>query len=224
MKPVNTKEKRIREVRRMLKRQRQIWKEIRNLGLIELKKPIKHGWYKEIVITNRIELYKNQTTILEVYDKIEKYVWGKTKEKAHYKWQEQTSRYFIYKDVPTLSKRQYNKLSYAAQCLCVPFQFYTERKKLRTRFYLKIPKSAYKIKLTRAYITHRKRIDPNLLSELDFISKQLNKKGYYNINQAFYPWKDYWNLKPYKQEKLKTKKHLKELKKIKVQKLIEDDY
>ncbi len=222
MKPVNIKEQRKKEVRRLLKRQREIWKLQRDLGFIKLEKPIRHGWFKEIVITHRIEIFKNKDLIFEVYNKFENAIWARTKEKAAYKWQHQTSQHLIYKDIPTLSKKQYNKLSEGAKRLCIPFQFYSEKHKIRTRFYINIPKGAYKIKFTRAYITHRKRIDPLLESESDLIAQQLEKPQYYEIEKSYYSYKDNWGLTIGKQEKLKIKRHLKELKKHALEDIVND--
>ena len=222
MKPENIKGQRQKEVRRLLKRQRNIWKLQRELGYIELKEPIRHGWYKEIVIKENVERYKNRAAILEIYNKIEAFYWGKTKEEAEKKWLNKTSKHLIYKAFPTLSKRQFNKLSYKAQCLCTAFQYRNERKKLKVRFYVRIPKGAYGIKYTKAYITHRKRIDPLLESEDDFIDSQLQRKGYYNIKEAFYPWKNDWGLTHFKQEKLKINKHLKALKHYKLEDVINE--
>ena len=53
MKPVNIKETRQKEVRRLQHRQWDLWKQQRELGYIELKHPIRHGWYKEIIITQK---------------------------------------------------------------------------------------------------------------------------------------------------------------------------
>jgi len=118
-----------------------------------------------LIITENVSRYKNEKYIREVYDRVEKKVWAQTKEEADRKWKHQTSKYYISKDIPTISKRQYNRLSDQAKKLCVPFQYYTEKKRIRTRFYIKIPKGAYKIKFTRAYVTHSRRIDPKLQSE-----------------------------------------------------------
>lgn len=222
MKPIHTKEQRLKEVLRLQKRQYEIWKLQRALGYIKLKTPIRHGWYKEITITEKADRYKNNAAILELYNKIERYYWGRTKEETEKKWQNQTSKHLIYNEFPTLSKKQFNKLSFKAQCMCTAFQYRNDCKKLRVRFYIRIPKGAYRIKYARAYITHRKRINPDLIREDDFINSQLYKKGYYNINQAMNPWKDNWNLSNYKQEKLKIKRELKELKKYALTAIIND--
>lgn len=222
MKPINIKEERLKEIRRLQNRQWDIWKLQRELGFIELEKPIRHGWFKEIIITEKVDRYKNKAAILELYNKIERYYWGRTKEEAENKWQNQTSKHLIYKEFPTISKKQFNRLSFKAQCMCTAFQFRNENKKLRVRFYIRIPKGAYRIKHARAYITHRKRIDPELIRENDFINSQFNKKGYYNIYEAIISWKDDWNLTHHKQEKLKTKRDLKGLKKYTLRDIINE--
>jgi len=222
LKPRYIKEKREKEVRRIWKRRYEIWQEMGELGYIELKKPIRHGWFKEITITHKVERYKNKAAILEVYDEIEKIFWGRTKERAQKKWIHQTSKHLIYKDFPTLSKRQFNKLSFKAQCLCTPFYYRSERKKLKLRFYIKIPKGTYRIKFSRAYITHSKRIDPVLESESDLLGQQLLKKGYYEADQKLNKWKDDWNLSNRKQEKLKTERALKSLKNYAIEDILKE--
>ena len=222
MKPVNIKTTRQKEVRRLRKRQSKIRTLNRDLGYIELDKPIRHGWYKEIIITEKADRYKNTPAILEIYDKTERYYWGRTKEKAEKKWLDQTSKHLIYNDFPTISKKQFNKLSFKAQCLCTAFQFRNNFKKLKIRFYIRLPKGAYRIKHARAYITHRKRIDPLLDSEWDLIAQQLEKPEYYTIAKSYYKYRDNWHLSEYKQKKLQTKKHLKALKKHNLKDVIND--
>ncbi len=223
MKPKHIKEKREEEVRRIWKRRSEVWKEIRALGYIELIKPIRHGWFKEIVITHKIESYKNKAAILEVYDKIEKFFWGRTKEAAQKKWLQQTSKHLIYKDFPTISKRQFNKLSFKAQCLCTPFYYRDECKKLKLRFYIRIPKGSYRVKYTRAYITHSKRIDPILESEAALLEQQLLKRGYYEANQKVRRWSGYWNISEKKKEKLIIEKGLKSLRKYAIEDILNEN-
>ncbi|QTE22475.1 hypothetical protein [Polaribacter cellanae] len=222
MKPKHIKSKRLQEVRKIWKRQRQISEEIRNLGYLKLDKPIRNGWFKEIAITNKIELYKNKEAVLEVYAKVEKMFWGRTKEEAQKKWLNQISKNLIYKDLPTLSKKQFNKLSDKAKNLCTPF-YYRYQKKLKLRFYVRIPKGAYKIKYTRAYVTHTKIIDAKLESEFARLNNQLLKRGYYEAEQKLYKYKDNWNFRNVEKEKLISKKLLKNLKKYSIKDIVKEN-
>jgi len=193
MKPAAIKGQRIKEVRNIYRRRDAIYAAMWNLGYEKLEHPIRHGWYKEMIITRKVLRYKNSEAIFEICDKLEKHIWGKTKEKAAWKWDHQTSRHLIMNDIPTLSRKQYNKLSEAAKSICISFRFYDERKKIKVRYYVKIPKSAYRIKFTRAYITHRCRIDPELERELSFLNGQLMRNGYYETDQKLNPWKSRWS-------------------------------
>ncbi len=223
MKPAHIKEKREKCVRKILKRQREIWKETRDLGYTKLEKPIRHGWFKEIVITTKIERYKNQVAILELYERINKTFWGATKEKAEQEWQRYASKNLIYKDLPTISKKQYNKLSYKGQQLCTAFRYKTCCKKWKVRFYVRLPKAAYRVKFTRAYITHSKRIDPNLESESDLLEQQLYKNGFYGIGLGFNYGKDRWGTSEHRKEKLKTKRNLSSLKRHTIEEILKDN-
>jgi len=223
VKPVHIKEQRQKEVRSILEERYEIWEKQRALGYRKLNTPIRHGWYKEIIIVQNVERYKNRNAILEIYAKVEKCFWGRTKEEAERKWLNETSKYLINKEIPTLSRRQFNKLSDAAQRMCIPFQYYTERKKLRLRFYVNIPKGAYRIKFSRAYITHSKRIDPYLESQDALIEQKLLKNGYFEADRKQYKWKDCWNFNSYKQEKLKMKRELKSLKKYAISAIINEE-
>ncbi|WP_431166669.1 hypothetical protein [Tenacibaculum halocynthiae] len=222
MKPKHIKEQRQKAIRIIRKRQREIYQKIRELGYIKLKEPIRHGWFKEIVITENVERYKNKAAILELYDCIEKSFWGRTKEKADKQWFHKISKHLIYKEFPTISKKQFNRLTYKAQAMCTVFSFRSENKKIKKRFYIRIPKGAYKIKYTRAYITHSKRIDPELESELDLLEQQLYKSGYYEIWQESY-WKNYWRTPQEHKQKFQVTKQLNALKKYSLQDIINDN-
>ncbi len=188
MKPPHIKAKKEKEFRKILKRQYELYKAIRDLGYIKLEEPIRHGWYRELVITHGISKYKHAEEYLEVYNKIQTDFWGKTKEKAQEAWDRKCSLYMLSKDKPTISKKQFNRLSDEAKHICVPFRYKTRSRNWKTRFYVNFPKGCTKIKFTKAYITHRKRIDPNLQSELNFLQGELLKPKLYELDS-----KGYWN-------------------------------
>lgn len=222
MKPAHIKEQRLKEVLRIHQRHWDIGKERRALGYIKLEKPIRYGWFKELVITYRVERFKNAKYIMEVYEKMEKCLWGRTKEAAEKRWQSQTLKHYIRNDVPTLSRRQYNKLSDGAQRLCVPFVHRIERKKVRIHYYVKMPKGTYRVKFTRAYITHSKRIDSILESEASLLDQQLEKRGYYEIDQKMNQWKYDWDWKDEKIER-KKKRDVQNLKRYSIDQIINEE-
>ena len=74
MKPKHIKEQREKEVRGIQKIQWEISIKIRNLGYIKLVKPIRHGWFKEIVITRNIDRYRNKKYIHDFVSSFEEYI------------------------------------------------------------------------------------------------------------------------------------------------------
>jgi len=210
LRPEHIKEQRQKEVRRIHKEQHEIWDKIGKLPLIELDKPIRHGWYKEIVLTENLERYKSKEAVEEIFKVLNTYFWGRTKKECDEKWNCQRSKHFIYRNIPTISKKTFNKLSRKAQILCTPFQ-YREEKKLKVRFYVRIPLNGYRIKYTRAYNTHRKMLDPNLESQSDVLENRLLKQGLYEANQAANNWnwrRNCWQIPESKRSRIKSKQEL----------------
>lgn len=223
MRPAHIKCQRLKEVRRIWKRQHEIWEEKRALGYTKLDTPIRHGWYKELVITKRIARYKNQDAMLEIIAILNKHVWGKTKEEANKEWSKRITDHLIVKEIPTISKKQFKKLSNKAKCLCVPFRYYIRKHTLRTRFYVRLPKGTYRIKYTRAYITHRRIIDPLLEQEHAFLDGLLMRKGYYETVEKLDPWNRYSAHLDTKLKRRKVKRDLGNLKKYDLQEIINEE-
>lgn len=225
MKPKHIKEKRRKEVFRIYKRIGKLYDEMKSLGYVKLKKPIRHGWYRELIITKEISKYKHADAYLEVYHKIQPSYWGSTKEKAQREWDYQCSIYMLSKDKPTISKKKFNKLSEKAKSICVPFRYKTSYRNSKIRFYVNFPKSCTKIKYTRAYITYQKVIDPKLESEMKLLFQQLEKHGYYEEDRRFHNYKEnqFWNALIESKKKNKVKKALKKLQRESVEDLIKEN-
>jgi hypothetical protein len=226
MKPPHIKAQRRSETRRIEKKRNQLYRELRNLGYEKLENPIRHGWYRELIITEDVWSYKNAEAILEIYKKIIPAQWGITKEKAQREWDKQCSLFMISRDKPTISTKQFRKLSDAAKHFCVVFRYKTPRGKKKTRFYVNFPKGCIQFQFRRAYITHRRKIDPNLISEIAFLESQLRKKGYYNLYREIHSWDPWWDewidIERRKRER-KIKENLKLLKRESVEDLMKDN-
>lgn len=207
MKPISIKEIREKKVRRLHKEWREISRKKHELGYKKIEKPIRNGWFKELVLLEKLERYKCQPEIEEIAKKLKISVWGRTKEQAQKKWDGEQSKSLIYRDIPTLSPKSYGKLSEKAKKHCTVFEFRCN-KKTRKRYYVRIPKHTYKIKFIRAYTTHSKVIDPELESRDDLIQQQLQKNGWYEIANRDNSYKDNWGINPTKIDRIKTKRKL----------------
>ncbi len=216
MKPIHKKEQYEKTVRQLKKRQREIWLKTRELGYKKLDKPIRHGWFYEIYLSSRIKEHKQQKEIEVLFDSVKTSFWGDTKEKALQAWKKENATYLLIKDFPTISKKQYSKIPYKAQLLCHPFRYKTENNKRKTRFYINIPKECYRFYYTKAYITHRKIIDPELEREMDLLEQKIIlKNGLYKAsNIGCNPsLKKIWGIDTNKKEKLASKKWIRSIQK-----------
>ena len=68
------------------------------------------------------------------------------------------------------------------------------------------------MKFKRAFVTHRKRIDPKLEEATYLLYQQLNKNKYYNEHQKIYSSKNDWIINPIHENKKQVKSSLKQLK------------
>jgi hypothetical protein len=193
MKPDSIKGIRRKEVRKLIKERQALYDQQRALGYRKLEKPIRHGWYIELKLLPQLDRYKCKPEIEEIVEKLNRHYWGRTKEAAQKKWDSAESVHLIYRDIPTLSPKTYNKLSDKAKKFCTPFS-YRIRNGIRKRYYVRIPKHAHKIKFNRAYTTHSKIIDPSIEERLDIIEQQLLKQGWYGIIDSFFPYKNRWSV------------------------------
>ncbi len=208
MKPVSIKGYRKKEIRKLRKEQRDLYAKSRALGYRKLEKPIRHGWYIELTILPQIERYRFKPQIEEILKKLEKRYWELTKEQAKKKWDSAESKHLIYKDIPTLSPKSYRKLRDKAQGHCRVF-FFKEDKKLKRRYYVRIPKNAFKISFKRAYTTHSKIIDPLIEERLDLIQQQFEKKGWFGAAKTGHNYWKRWGVGPIKKKRKQAKRELK---------------
>lgn len=201
MKPPHIKAQREKEFRRIRQREKDLYAAQIALGYIELEKPVRHGWFKVVELTPLLERYRHSNAIIEVFKKIKTCYWGATKVKAQRFWDQERSRYMLTKDKPTISRKSYHKLSKQGKDLCVFFRYKDEDTgKHKGRFYVNFPPGCIQIRYRRAYITHRKRIDPLIEQELAELSSRLMTAGFYELMCV-----GNWSLSPNKQKSFENK-------------------
>jgi len=188
MKPAHIKEQRQKQIIKIEKRLREIYKLQRALGYRKLEKPIRHGWFKEVVLTSKIERYRNYEHIITVFKKCKIQVWGADKGKAEAKWYKGVEKHEIYGSFKLISRKAYNKLPNHLKHFFRIYTYKNEKGKWRYKYYLHIAKECYRTKYTRAYVTHSRVIDPELEREEALLDSYQEKKGYYNLYQKR------WNL------------------------------
>ncbi|MEM6719833.1 MAG: hypothetical protein AAF611_10980 [Bacteroidota bacterium] len=182
MKPAHIKEQRQKQLRKVDKRLQKIWELQRELGYKKLENPVRHGWFKEVVLTHKIERYRNYEHMIAAFKKCKAQIWGADKGKAEANWYECMQRHEIYGSFRLISRKAYNKLPVEVQRLFSMYTYINYWGKTRYKYYLHIPKECYRVKFSRAYVTHSRIIDPLLESEYAVLEAFREKKGYYNLN------------------------------------------
>ena len=190
MKQAHIKEQREKHLRQVEKRLYKIWELQRELGYKKLKIPIRHGWFKEVVLTSKIERYRNYEFIIAAFKRAKVQIWGADKGKANTNWYKAVERQEIYGSFKLISRKGYNKLPIGVQKLFRIYVYINKLGKRRYKYYLQIPKECYRVKFTRAYVTHSKIIDPLLESEKALLKAIREKAGYYNLQaKEWNSWK-----------------------------------
>ncbi|MEM6684311.1 MAG: hypothetical protein AAF617_00835 [Bacteroidota bacterium] len=182
MKPAHIKEQRQKQLRKVDKRLQKIWELQRELGYRKLKNPIRHGWFKEVVLTHKVERYRNYEHIIAAFKLGKVQVWGADKGKAEANWYTRVERHEIYGSFRLISRKAYNKLPVGVQKLFTKYIYINYWGKTRYKYYVHIPKECYRVKFSRAYVTHSRIIDPSLESEYALIEAFRQKKEYYNLH------------------------------------------
>ncbi|NQY06589.1 MAG: hypothetical protein HRT68_10495 [Flavobacteriaceae bacterium] len=222
MKPAHIKEQRQKHIRKIEKWLRQISQEIPELGYHKLDKPIRSGWFKETVLTHKIERYKNHESLIDSFEKCKPEIWGKDKVKIQKNWDCQERRYLIYKGFRLMSRKRYNKLPDNQKRLFRVHHYRNCKGKWRHKYYPLLPKDAYRIKFSKAYVTHTKIIDPELESEYDLLSAFRKKPGFYEAHTSYYGKWSWWkNGSDYKRSI--SKQELFQFKRQSLESLIENE-
>lgn len=208
MKALNKYEERAKEYRRLRKRWRELQDAKFNLGWVILDKPIRHGFYKELVLREDIAKRKEAPIYLEILEATKIKVWGSSLKRLEKSWVEQSlrNRRIQYAGIQALEKKDYDLLSAKAKRLfvfrrCEMFNGY------RTNLYISaLPAYFFKFKISRAYIYKRRIIDSEIESEIKEIESICESKYYAFVYGRNYQSKWYRDLQ--RDRKLKAESEL----------------
>ncbi len=187
---INEIERRKKEVRAIKTEQRRLWQARRNLGSYELKKPIRHGWYKHLELRKDISRRKDAAIFQNIIDVAGANIWAREKKLADAKWSYMLNRENAHVEpgILKLDKRQFKKLMHKAKA-------HFERVEVRAswgfgtvkEFHCTVPHYYFVETYTKAYITHRKIIDAELERKSDELDALLFRPGYYGTD--FHNWR-----------------------------------
>lgn len=191
-------------------------KAMRNQSLIELDEPIHNGYYAEWILRDDIQRRQDAAVFQEALDICKNSIWGKTPD---FKFKNRKTKQWEYRkpELKIIDKKQYETLSPSAK------KFFIESRKSQKywrvgyndKFYACTLSYELVVKVTKAYITHRREHD-NVLYQMD----AENEKRMYQVAGNGNPWGyNNGNSKWYRKvestkEKLKASRELVDVKKI----------
>lgn len=206
---------------RLKKEDRKLWEAKRNENLIELEHPIHHGYYAEYVLRDDILRRADADVYQEALNICNDKIWCKNNNFLTRNWRTR-KMVKVEPHLHTINKAKYETLSPSAKKLFVetlpPKRLWGIS--INDKFYACTLTYQLVIKVTKAFITHRRERDGELYSMIDETEKMM-----YRLTP--YPWgryRDYsgkfWKKIQNKREKLHAQRDLGE--KLKVYKATHD--
>lgn len=194
---------------RLKAEQNKLWEAKHNENLIELEKPIHDGYYAEYVLRDDILNRSDADVFQEALDICKSKVWCRNSNFITRDWR---TRRMVKVDpvLHKINKEKYDSLSPSAKKLFVetlpPKRLWGFS--INDKFYACTLTYQVVIKVTKAYITHRRERDGVLYSMIDEIESNM-----YNITP--YPWGKYrdfsgkfWRKHENKKEKFKAQREI----------------
>ncbi len=213
MKPTHKYESKVKEFRKLLKKLLLLRKAKRELGWTYLKKPIRHGFYKELVFREDILKRKEVPVYLEILEATKVVKWGSSKKRLEKAWGEQSknNKRIQYPGISALPQKEYDKLSDKAK------RFFIKRQRemytpgyFETLYISILPAFYFNFKVSRAYIYKRKIIDSELESEMKLIENKMETEFYVQFYGRFSNSPKWWRKLERTREKRKVQRVLKQ--------------
>ena len=186
MKPLHEKEIRKKQIKKWRKEQFRISWAYRELGYEELKKPVRHGWFKFLVLRDDVARRSDAAVFQEILDRCGYRIWAANKPMLHQYWEEYPTknRNFLYPGIRKISPKTYRLLSEEAQkWFRKTVQSWSPWRGYCYQYRLQVPIYFFRPKIERAYITHRKVVDGELDRRSDEIERLMLRPEYYSLSQ-----------------------------------------
>lgn len=181
MRMLNKYEVRAKEVRELIQERDQLYEAKYSLGYVKLAKPIRHGWFKHLELRDDIIRRMDAHVFQEILDKCGYDLWANDKVQLEKVWVRFHNRnnQVSYPGIRKISARVYRKLSVKAKKWFVGFDWYWSPNEGHVRrYYCRVPRYYFKIAYTKAYITKKQIIDPEIESRLKEIDEMLQNDEY----------------------------------------------
>ncbi len=157
MKSLNKIDQRETLVREIKKELSVLYDQLCNLDSVKLDKPIRHGWYKGLVLRADVERREDSAIYQEVLDTCGRWIWGSDKKYTNRNWDRNVKKNkdWQWAGLAWIRKEEFFKLSDKAKKLFVEYEWkYDPWCGSIKRYYCHVPKHFYITTFKRAYVTH----------------------------------------------------------------------
>ena len=176
MRPLTKIEEKEALVRKIKKELNELRKAKSDLGEIPLEKPIRHGWYRHLVLRADVARRKDAIIYQEILDRCGSIVWGSDKNRADKNWEHyhEYGSCYQWEGFSSLEQQEFKKLSSKAQCHFVEYESYwSPWLGSVKRYFCLVPSYCFEIGYSKAFITHRKVMSSELNQRIDELENRL---------------------------------------------------
>lgn len=176
MRPRNVIEQRLSRVRLAEKEWRKLYIARRNLALIPLEKPIRHGWYRHYELRDDILRRKDAAVFQEILNACGSEEWGHTKLEIDERWERSTwcKDDWQWPGFRRIGKRAYRRLSVQAKKYFVEYEVrWNPWQGSIRRYHCHVPQYYFVPSYTKAYVTHLQSVDSELDSKIARLENEL---------------------------------------------------
>ncbi|MEN7550731.1 hypothetical protein AAG747_22615 [Rapidithrix thailandica] len=164
------------------------------LGYVRLEKPVRHGWFKHLVLRQDIANREDAAVFQEIVKIAAKWIWGRDKPHVNKEWERaaENNKLFQFPGFKFIEKDRYKLLSGKAKKYFKEYELYWSPWLGSVKaYYCLVPSYYFVPGYTKAYLTHRKVIDGELERRIAELEVQLNQRELYpySLYAGGYPGK-----------------------------------
>jgi len=207
---LNKVEYRKKEVKSIEKEINNLFNAQQNLGSYLLDKPVHKGCFKHLILRDDISRRKDAFIFQNIIDVAGVEVWGSNEKDADKSWMYQMKQNNnVYEPgLIKINDKEYEKLLPKAKQYFEGFEAaWSHWRGSEMIYYSRVPRYYFTTGYTKAFITHRKIIDPELQEKMDELEALIMRSGYYQYSWNVGYYKDKW-AKPFSQKKMRRKTNM----------------
>jgi len=185
MRSMDKKERREKRARTLEMEKRRLWVAHRNLGFKKLEKPIRDGWFKHLALRDDISRRKDAHVFQNIIDNCGMDFWGASKKEADRVWDKyyKKNKYAHYPGLIRPFGEKWKGMSPKARLWFDGLDWvWVHSSGYVKRYFCKVPSYYFVTTYSKAFITKKQVVNPDLDSQIDQIENKLNSNEFYRFN------------------------------------------